>query len=142
MSQTLLIAEGDPELCEVYKSFLAACGYEVETASNGLDCVEKLRRLTPAAIVLDRELSWGGGDGVLAWLRETNPEFGIPPVVLTATAGHTSDGAGDIEPPVVKLLLKPFALKALYESLQQAIAQYDMPVKVIDGPAGSELFLG
>jgi hypothetical protein len=42
----------------------------VETASDGLDCLKKLRRATPAALVLDLKLHWGGGDGVLAWLRE------------------------------------------------------------------------
>ena len=56
----------------------------METVSNGLDCVEKLRRVTPA--VLAWELRWGGGDGVRAWLREKGAKSGVP-VVLTTTAG-------------------------------------------------------
>jgi DNA-binding response OmpR family regulator len=85
MKCTLLIAEGDAELCEVYRRFFTERGYEVETASDGLDCLAKLRRATPAALVLDRELRWGGGDGVLAWLREQSEAFTLP-VVLTTTA--------------------------------------------------------
>jgi DNA-binding response OmpR family regulator len=68
MNQTLLIAEGDAELCDVYRRFFARQGFDVETASDALDCVEKLRRVPPAVLVLDWELRWGGGDGVLAWL--------------------------------------------------------------------------
>ena len=70
MKQALLIADRDAELCDVYRRFLTDRGYEVETSSDGLDCLRKLRQVTPAVLVLDLELLWGGGDGVLAWLRE------------------------------------------------------------------------
>src|SRR5438067_11067086 len=70
MKQTLLIADGDAELCDLYEMFLTECGYEVEAASDGLDCLRKLRQVIPAVLVLDLELRWGGGDGVLARLRE------------------------------------------------------------------------
>ena len=69
MKQRLLIADRDAELCEVFRTFLTERGYEVETSTDGLDCLAKLRQVTPAVLVLDLELLWGGGDGVLAWLR-------------------------------------------------------------------------
>ena len=56
MKQTLLIADGDAELCDLYRRFLAERGYEVGSSSNGLDCLRKLRQVTPAALVLDLEL--------------------------------------------------------------------------------------
>jgi DNA-binding response OmpR family regulator len=59
MNQTLLVADGDAELCEVHQRCFTATGYDVETASNALDCLEKHRRGTPGAIVLDRELCGG-----------------------------------------------------------------------------------
>src|SRR5262249_29864893 len=107
MRQRLLIAESDAELCNIYQKFLAKCGFDVETASDGLNCLEKLRQVMPEVLVLDRELSWGGGDGVLAWLREQNSATSAA-VILTATAGHARDGLEDLEPPVAKLLAKPF----------------------------------
>src|SRR5215472_6746841 len=122
MKPTLLIADTDAELCDFYQKFLTARGYEVETASDGLDCLAKLRRATPAAVVLDLELHWGGGDGVLAWLREERAASGIA-VILTATAGRPADLNEIIEPPVTGFLLKPFPLKALLERIRSAIAQ-------------------
>ena len=117
MNQTLLIADGDAELCDDYRRVLTERGYEVETSSGGLDCLRKLRQMTPAALVLNLELFWGGGDGVLAWLREENPKHEIP-VILTATTGCLQDFAGLIEPPVVDYLPKPFTLTALTQSLE------------------------
>ena len=121
LAQSLLIADGDAVLCEFYRQFLTKRGYDVETSSDGLDCLRKLRQVTPAAIVLDLELRWGGGDGILAWLREESPAHGIP-VILTATAGYPQAFASFIEPPVVDYLPKPFALTALLEKVRSAFA--------------------
>jgi CheY-like chemotaxis protein len=143
MKPTLLIADADSELCNLYQRFLTERGYQVETASDGLDCLEKLRRLIPAALVIDLELRWGGGDGVLARLREerTLPEI---PVVLTATAGYQRDWAAFMEPPVVDYLPKPFALAALLESVQSAVAgkRQGEPFKLNRVTPFPELFIG
>jgi two-component system phosphate regulon response regulator OmpR len=143
MKQTLLIADGDAELCDLYRRFLTERGYEVETSLDGLDCLRKLRQVTPVALVLDPELRWGGGDGVLAWLREESPTHGIP-VILAATAGYPRDFAEFIEPPVVDYLPKPFALTALLESVRSAVARRGRrePSKLDRVPRYSELFIG
>jgi CheY-like chemotaxis protein len=139
MRPLLLVAEGDAESCEVYREFLAAHHYGVETAADGLECLEKLRRLVPAVLVLDRQLRWGGGDGVLAWLREQRAAAGVP-VVLTAAADGPADVADDLGPPVVKLLPKPFPLTALLESVRTAVAE--RAVQRGSRAACSELFIG
>jgi DNA-binding NtrC family response regulator len=121
MKQTLLIGDGDAELCDLYSRFLTARGYDVATSLDGLDCLEKLRQLESVVLVLDPDLRWGGGDGVLAWLREESLMPGIP-VILTATAGYAQDFAEFFEPPVVDYLRKPFTLTALLESVRSAVA--------------------
>ena len=143
MKPTLLIAESDAELRDAYRRFLAARGYDVETAADGLDCLEKLRRLTPTVCVLDRELRWCGADGVLAWLREERATSGVS-VVLTATACQPPDVAVAIEPPVVQFLPKPFMLTALLESVRRLTARmgHEEP-STLNGPSASpEYFIG
>ncbi len=121
MRQRLLIADRDAEWCKLYRRFLTERGYEVETSTDGLDCLAKLRRVTPTLLVLDLELLWGGGDGVLAWLREQSPAPRIP-VLLTATAADPPALAAFNEPPVVAYLPRPFALAGLVERIQYAVA--------------------
>jgi len=120
MKPTLLIAERDPEFSELLQHFLSERGYDVEAASDGLDCLAKLRRATPAAVVLDLELLWGGGDGVLSWLREERTATGLP-VILTAMAGANPDAIEHVGPPVVRFLAKPFSLTTLLESVRAAV---------------------
>jgi DNA-binding response OmpR family regulator len=53
MKRTILFADGDGDLCDLYQMYVADRGYHVEIASEGLDCLEKLRRARPDVLVLD-----------------------------------------------------------------------------------------
>ena len=122
MKQRLLIADRDAEKCAHYRTFLADMGYDAETCTDGLDCVAKLRQETPAVLVLDLELLWGGGDGVLAWLREESRAPRIP-VLLTANAAKPPDVAEFNEPPVVDYLPRPCTLRSLLEKIRVCCRQ-------------------
>jgi len=119
MKPTLLIADGDAELCDLYKMLLGKCGYEVKIASDGMECLRTLCQVEPAVLLLDQQLGWGGGDGVVAYMRE---ESLMIPVILTTTVDSRRDIADDIEPPVVAKLPKPFAVSSLLEHIRSALA--------------------
>jgi two-component system KDP operon response regulator KdpE len=114
----LLVAEADAELRDAYRAFLALHGFAVETASDGLECLAKLRRLAPDVLVLDQGLRWGGSDGVLACLRENTSGARV---ILTATA-QPQALPEVVFHPVVKLLAKPFSLEALLGAVGEAAA--------------------
>jgi DNA-binding response OmpR family regulator len=143
MQPFLLLAEGDAELRHLYSGFLRKHGYDVAVAENGLDCLRQLKQTRPDALVLDLELIWGGGDGVLGWLREDHGRAGLP-VILMATAGRPVSSAEATAPPVVELLAKPFALKALEVSVRAAIAKSTraQPHRWCDVSCPSELYIG
>ncbi len=118
MNRNVLIADGDGELGRLYGNFLTREGYAVEVAAGGVECMARLRRSRPAALVLALELPWGGAAGVLSCLREEGPP--VPGVVLT-TCGPDADGLQEpLTAPVVHALQKPFALAALRQAVQLA----------------------
>jgi DNA-binding response OmpR family regulator len=108
-------------LCHVSQRFFAERGYRVETCSDALACLAKLRREIPTVLVLHQDLLWGGSEGVLAWLREEDLTHRVP-VVLTTTTRRSEPGSELAEPPVVRCLLKPFPMRALLESVASAAA--------------------
>ncbi|MFO0879503.1 MAG: response regulator [Gemmataceae bacterium] len=118
MKPILLIAEADTELRDIFRKFLSERSFDVETASDGLECMAKLRRLRPDLLILDRELLWGGGDGVLACLRESACATRVIQIATTLGPDH----AEELKAPVVRRLAKPFSLKALLEFVGEAIA--------------------
>lgn len=122
MKPVLLIADSDTDLCELYAMFFAERGIETETAFDGLDCLNKLRRNRAAVLLLDRGLFWGGADGVLAWLREQMP---VPEVSVVLTNGPNNPRAvpGYARPPVVASLTKPFKPDILFETVRTAMIE-------------------
>lgn len=63
---------------------------EVVTADNGIECLEVLSWFVPDVVVIEPELTWGGGDGVVAVLRETPSLRDIPVLVLTTDFNRSS----------------------------------------------------
>ena len=139
MKQTILFADGDTELCDLYKPLLTMHGYEVETSSNEVDCLAKLQQFPPAVIVLDLHLL-RGGDGLLGWLRDEWVGQDVP-VIVTHTAGYS--------PQILKLavlasLCKPYTLARLLDSLRLAISltprEPSAPMRRVQ--MSSELYIG
>ena len=81
ISPRILIADPDGDLLRTYQQVLGEEGFEVETAGDGLTCVARLRDFQPHVLVLDPEIQWGGGEGVLAMIHE-DPEVPFLPVVI------------------------------------------------------------
>jgi response regulator RpfG family c-di-GMP phosphodiesterase len=79
----VLIADPDQSLLAVYRELLRK-DFDVVTACNGLKCVTRLRERTPDVLVLEPQLPWGGGAGVLAAMHEDSGLAEIPVMILTA----------------------------------------------------------
>lgn len=85
MSERVLLADRDAFLLATCRDCLRLRGVAVVTATNGLECLQALRSCPPDVLVLEAELPWGGGDGVLAVLDE-QPELRPSQVILLSYA--------------------------------------------------------
>jgi CheY-like chemotaxis protein len=85
----VLIADPDESLLAQYQQFLANDRLRVETATSGLECLKKLRNFSPDVLVLEPELPWGRGEGVLACMHQDADLPRVPVVVLS----HRLDNA-------------------------------------------------
>ena len=83
MSTRVLIADPDESLLHAYRDSLSRSGFQVETACNGLECVNKLRDFTEDALVLELDMPWGGGVGVLAMMHDGCDLPHVPVMILT-----------------------------------------------------------
>lgn len=121
MTPNLLIAESDAELRDIYDRLSSALGFHVETAADGLECWSKLCARSPDALVVDVDLLWGGGDGVLACLRDGFEGAPVPAAFVTG------DHAPDVLSrrfgiPTGRCFQKPYRLTALLDSVRNVVA--------------------
>ncbi len=118
MKPRLLIADSDAELRDVFRRFFSGSGFDVATAGDGLECLEQVRQFLPDVLVVEREILWGGGEGVLGRLREEYPLLAIDVVIITGD-GRDFDPA----PPVIACLEKPFSMAGLLELIRVGNSQ-------------------
>ena len=81
MSQTILIADDDTELCELLREYLGQEGFEVRLAFDGEQALAESRRPGLDAMVLDIMMPGMNGIDVLRNLRK---ESDLPVIMLTA----------------------------------------------------------
>jgi response regulator RpfG family c-di-GMP phosphodiesterase len=84
----VLMADQDESLHPDYRESLSQEGFDMATALSGLECVSSLREQAPDVLVLEPQLPWGGGDGVLAMMGEDPGLANIPVMVLTSCHDH------------------------------------------------------
>jgi len=83
----VLVAEDNPVNAELMEEFLRACGYEPELVSDGQAALERLRRTSYAAVLLDLHMPSLTGEAVIRTVRgETGPNRQAPLFILTADA--------------------------------------------------------
>ena len=112
----VLIADRDGAALEILQTFLWERGYDVEIAGNGLECMAMLREFEPDVLVLDRDLLWGGCDGVMSQMHE-DPVAAETPVILMVNENLIEQFDTKLEAPLVGLLWKPIRLSELLGQL-------------------------
>ena len=117
MGTRLLIADGDGAWTELYRTIFSQRGYEVETATEGLECLAKLYQFMPRVLLLDLELPRGGAESVLAWIRNGSNTPSVA-VVLTAYDAPREALSERLAPPVVQCFRKRSLMTSLLESIR------------------------
>lgn len=80
----ILIVDDDMILREMYEARLKEGGYEIVSASDGEEALQKAASEKPDVILLDIMMPKVNGIDVMKKLREDEPTANIPVILLTA----------------------------------------------------------
>jgi DNA-binding response OmpR family regulator len=115
------MADPDESLQPVYRWPLLQEGFELTTAASGLECVARMRERAPDLLVLEPQLPWGGGEGILAIMGEVPALANVPVMVLTSCRDpHLLEAVARF--PVSDYQLKPLAPNRLAARLRSILA--------------------
>ena len=115
----ILIVDDIPQNVDLVRSLMQAEGYEVASASNGLEALAQVAAAPPDLILLDIMMPTLDGYAVCRQLK-ARPETRLVPIVLITALGDEADKLLGIEAGADDFLTKPFSqaeLKARVRSL-------------------------
>jgi signal transduction histidine kinase/CheY-like chemotaxis protein len=117
-SPTVVIIEDDRRSRELFELYLERTGVEVVTARDGQEGLEIVRRLHPAAVVLDLYLPKLDGWDVLALLK-ADPSTSAIPVIIVSMVDERGKG---FALGAADYLVKPVARDQVLTALNRAVA--------------------
>ena len=126
MAKKVLMIDDDPEFIEAISNVLDAKGYEVISASNGKDGVEKAKAENPDIILLDVMMTTESeGFDVAREMHKDESVKNIPIIILTGIRKAMSLPFG-FEPdetwlPVKEVLEKPVKPEVLLKAIEENI---------------------
>jgi two-component system response regulator MtrA len=128
----ILVVEDDPSIREVTAIGLGAAGFEVVTAADGVEGLERFRNEPVDLVLLDIMLPRLDGYEVCRQIRRTST---VPVVMLTAR-GDTIDVVVGLEAGADDYVRKPFDLPELIARIRAALRRAGTAG---DEPAGLRL---
>ena len=115
MSRCVMIIEDDVEIREMIMLVLRAEGYEIATAAEGAEALEKLRAgVQPCVILLDLMMPGVNGWQFHAELM-ADPRLAHIPVVVVSGASNVAESAKALG--AAGYLAKPVSLEALIDGV-------------------------
>lgn len=106
-SSLVLVVDDEPAVRDSLRDLLEDCGYEVETAQDGADALERLESgLRPSLMLLDLMMPRMSGQELIEHLG-AHPELESPPVLVVSAS---------VEPVAIRggaFLSKPFSVEEL-----------------------------
>ena len=88
MNKRILIIDDDLYLRDLYQEVLKNAGYEIDTAIDGEEGIEKIKQDGYDLILLDMMLPKIDGLGILTQLSQTQPPPKNGPIILLTNLGH------------------------------------------------------
>ncbi len=118
--QKVLVVDDEPDIVETLKFRLESQGFEVITAYDGLEALEKARNERPDLIILDLMLPKMDGYQVCRLLKFDEKYSNIPVLMLTAKTQEIDRTTG-LKTGADEYMTKPFDSQELMKTVKDML---------------------
>jgi len=118
----ILLVDDEEDVLRTVGFRLQSSGYEVITASDGMEGLEKAHSEKPDLVILDLMLPKMDGYKVCAFLKKDTRYRNIPIIMFTAKAGDLDKKLG-LEVGADAYVMKPFEPPELVKTVEDLLAK-------------------
>lgn len=110
LGYTVLVADDEPDLLRVIGFRIKKAGYELVTATDGIEALSLISQRKPDLVLLDYRMPHMDGISVCAQMSRDPALCRIPVLIITASTelAHQQGGAGTLPQGVAGFIVKPF----------------------------------
>jgi CheY-like chemotaxis protein len=116
----VLVVDDDDSIRMMVERVLRREHFDVESARDGFEAIEKLEHNRYATILLDLMMPRVDGHGVLRFLETNDPSQQPTVIVMTANLQGASETAR--AKPVFRVLPKPFDIRQLISHVKECVS--------------------
>ncbi len=117
----ILLVDDDPMITELVVDMLGIEGYDVDTATNGIEALQKLERQRYDLIITDLHMPKLDGSGFYRELAQRKLHSLKRIIFLTGTTGGSEEHRF-VQESGVPVLLKPFNVSELIELVRRRLS--------------------
>ncbi len=117
----ILVVDDEPDILEVARIILEKKGYEVITAKDGNEALEKVSASKPDLIILDIIMPRKSGLEVCKILK-SDPETASIPILMFTVLGRNRDREQGLKAGADDYLVKPFSAEELVNIIKKHLA--------------------
>ena len=116
-NEKILVVDDDTNICELLRFYLTKEGYQVTTANDGEEGLEKFNQLKPDMVLLDVMMPKMDGLEVCRRIRK----LGNTPVMMLTAKGETFDKVLGLELGADDYMVKPFDTKEVVARIKAVL---------------------
>ncbi len=111
MGKTILVVEDDTDLIGIYKEILELHEYDVQTALNGEEGVEKFKQTKPSLVIMDGDMPVLDGYEAFKKIKEIDVDANV--VIVTGFSELEPKSQAAIKQGLIKVVSKPLGVDEL-----------------------------
>jgi two-component system, OmpR family, KDP operon response regulator KdpE len=119
----ILVVDDEPRMVRFVRMNLELEGYQVSSANNGMEALEKIRDELPDLVLLDVMMPGMDGFETLERLREIS----TIPVIMLTVKGEEEDRIRGLELGADDYVTKPFSPRELASRIRAVLRRAEMP---------------
>ena len=117
MKKTILVVEDDDDLLTIYKEILELNKFDVHTAVNGQEGVEKFKQMHPSLVIMDGDMPILDGYEAFNQIKKLDSNANV--VIVTGMAEYEKKNQEAIRRGLIKVITKPIGIDQLVDLAQK-----------------------
>jgi two-component system chemotaxis response regulator CheY len=109
----ILVVEDDEDLNQLYKEILELKNFEVHTAKNGQEGVEKFKEINPSLVIMDGDMPILDGYEAFYQIKKFDKNANV--VIVTGMPDYERENQDAIKNGLIKIISKPLRVNQLVE---------------------------